>query len=252
MTSLNPDFVMLASGAGLLLVAAVCAILGWRGESRLIAITETGTSSAAEVAEQHRRATVGQARFGEPVELCGMIECDSPLRAPLSRTPCVAYSYSVSQEVEKEQHYGYGPLRHEVEHEAHFHDGATQRAAGFWVCDPSGRVYVELAGAELDLKETDRRFESYTNHNGTSEREVWSEERSLPVGHQVYVLGYLGTKDGQPVVMRHPLDKAKRFLVSYRDEQELLGHTRWRSYGLYLAAGLSGGTSLVLALLALR
>lgn len=252
MISFNPDFVMLVVGAVLLIIAAVCAGLGWRGESRLLAITETGTSSAAEIATQHQRAAAGQARFGEPVELSGVIECDAPLRAPLSRTPCVAYSYNVTQEVEKEYGYGRGLARREYEHELHFHNGDTQRVGGFWICDASGRVYVDPAGAELDLKETDRRFEAYSNHNGSSERETWSEERSLPVGHRAYVLGYLGTQNGQPVVMRHPLNRAQRFLISYRDEQALVGHTRWRSYGLYLAAGLSGGTSLMLTLLALR
>lgn len=84
-----------------------------------------------------------------------------------------------------------------------------------------------------------------------SEREIWREERALPVGHHVYVLGYLRDEGGAPLIGADPRGRG-RFLISYRDERGLAGSLRRRAYTLYLAGGLSAGAAVCLLFLALR
>jgi E3 Ubiquitin ligase len=141
---------------------------------------------------------------------------------------------------------GYGRRRgREVEHESV--DLQDRRVPRFFVHDATGKIAVDTAGASLDLLETVARYEAYTGLRG-SEREIWREERALPLGNRVYVLGYLGTDGDTPVIGRHPDDPGRRFLISYRDERALAGSLRLRAYGLYLAGGLSlGGAAALLA-----
>jgi hypothetical protein len=62
----------------------------------------------------------------------------------------------------------------------------------------------------------------------------------------VYVLGYLGERQGQPVIQRHPSGPAKKFLISYRDEQELTSANRRQASIAYFITGISGSLGLVL------
>jgi hypothetical protein len=45
----------------------------WRREGAANVVHATPTLSAAEVSEQHRFATIGATRFGEPIELSGTL-----------------------------------------------------------------------------------------------------------------------------------------------------------------------------------
>lgn len=242
---------LMAGGAALLIAAIVCAVLAWRHEGSLLAISETSSSTAAEILGLHRQALSGMGHFGRPVEISGVIECESSLISPRTSTPCVAFDYTTAQDYERGYRArGFGGAhqrrRYEIDYEGVGHDG--RRVERFWVRDSSGRVLIDPAGAELDLKETDARYEIYTDGLG-GEREAWHRERCLPVGHPVYVLGYLTNHNGEPLIARHPVDRGKRFLISHRDERSLLGQTRAGAYGLYLAGGLSGGLGLLLVLI---
>ncbi len=230
------DSLLILGGAILALLAIVAAALAWRGESSLLALDETPTLSVAEVAERHRWAAHGAAAFGQPVEVVGTIECDTPLQAPYSETRCVAYDYRVSEE--SERIIGRPGSRHAREFEFGGHDEHGGRVPRFYVHDATGRIAVDPAGARIDMLETVARYEEYSGLGG-AEREIWREERALPLGNRVFVLGYLSTADGAPLIGRHPTDRGRRFIISHRDEGGLAARTGLRTYGLYLAALLA-------------
>lgn len=245
---ITSSLVLIGVGVVLLVAAVVCAVLGWRRESGVLAIQDARTLTTAEVAERHRYATHGAARFGEPVEICGVIECDTPLRAPYSETVCVAFDFTHIEE--REQHVRGRGMRRGYEIETYGRDNHSRRAPRFWVNDGRGRVAVDPAGASLDMLETVARYESYTGI-GDNEREIWRQEWALPVGQRVYLLGYLLDDQGQPLIGRHPLDQGRPFLISHRDEAAFARSLRGRSYLFYLAGGLSGGLAVALMAVAL-
>lgn len=240
----------------LLLAALTAAAFAWYGESSIIAIRETATLSVAEVAARHRARQLGQL-----VEIVGTIECDAPLRAPYSESLCVAYDYTVTED---KQRLGYSGGGFGADHQhslvnrrgqrniGHSFDQHDHRVPRFYVRDASGRIAVDTAGAEIDLLETVARFESYTGGVANVERQIWRQEHALPLGNRVYVLAALADDGGEPVLMRHPVERGRRFIISHRDERALLNRTRLRTYGLYLFSGLALGGALLSAALALR
>jgi hypothetical protein len=133
-----------------------------------------------------------------------------------------------------------------------YRNGGTEfddrRAPTFWVRDASGRVLIDPINAELDLQPIDSRYEVVTSSFGDSERRTRREEKGLPLGQQVYVLGYLGERQGQPVIQRHPSNSSKKFLISYRTEQQLTSANRWKSAALYFVAGIAGSAGVLLIL----
>ena len=102
------------------------------------------------------------------------------------------------------------------------------------------------------MPETMARYESYTGAELNIERQIWREEHAMPLGYRAYILAYLANDHGEPVLMRHPVNSGRRFIISHRDEQALLAHTRWRAYGLYLFSGIAIGTALLIAAFALH
>ena len=234
-------------------VGIIAAIIAWRSESSMLAIRETETLSVAEVVALHRAG-----RFGHAVEVMGTIECDTtPLQAPYSEILCVAYRYTVSED--KERIGGYG-AHHQPgfvnqrgeQNISHNLDYQGSHVPRFYVRDSTGRIAVDPAGASLDMPETMARYESYTGAELNVERQIWREEHALPMGYRAYILAYVANDHGEPVLMRHPIDNSRRFIISHRDERALIAHTRWRAYGLYLLSGMCIATALLLAAFALR
>ncbi|MFV9505556.1 MAG: GIDE domain-containing protein [Oscillochloridaceae bacterium umkhey_bin13] len=234
--------IILAVGLGL--VALVAIMIAWHHEGQLVAIRDTPTRSVSEVVGRF-----GASSLGEQIELMGTVECDEPLVAPFSDTPCVAYRYSVNEDQEQwTRRAGQRPVR---TFEISGRDDQSQQLTRFFLRDASGRIAVDPRGAKLDLLETVARFESYSDSGSTtSNREVWRHEHALPVGNRVYVLGYLTTGAEEPLISRHPVERERPFLISYRDESALLSQARWRSYGLYLVAVLAAAGAVVAGMVA--
>jgi hypothetical protein len=239
------DLVLLGAGGLLLLGATICAIVAMRGEGKLVAIQNTPSTSAGDILAIHR----ANGAYGQAYEVAGVIECDASLSAPLSGQSCIAYSHTLAWE-----EWGKPPMysRHSGAGELVYRSGGTEfddrRVPAFWVRDASGQVLIDPTNAELDLQEIDQRYEVVTSSFGDSERRTRREERGLIMGRQVYVLGYLGERQGQPVLQRHPSDPSKKFLISYRSEQELARASRTQAAIYYFAAGISGSLGIVLIL----
>ncbi|NTV65705.1 MAG: hypothetical protein HGA65_19530 [Oscillochloris sp.] len=237
------------------LVGMIAVLFAWRGEGSIIAMRETETLSIAQVLAMHRAG-----RLGQLVEVVGTSECDSPLRSPYSETICLAYDYSISEELERLGRPAgldqvcfsltTGPQgRRRLSHNFNTSD---QRVPRFYVRDASGRIAVDTEDAEMDLLETMARFESYTSgagEIGETERQIWREEHALPLGNRVYILATLANVNGEPVLMRNPVSRRQRFIISHRDERSFLNRTRLRTYGLYLFSGIALGLALILIVL---
>jgi hypothetical protein len=241
MTTLN--IILFCAGALLLIVAAFCVAAALRGEDRLVAIMDTPTSSALDIQAIHRNSGA----YGQACELSGVIECDASLSGPLSGQACVAYSHSLTWE-----EWGKPGLfdKRSGTSDLVYRTGGTEfddrQAPTFWVRDASGRVLVDPINAELDLLPIDSRYEVFTSSLGDSEHRTRREEKALPLGQPVYVLGYLAERQGQPIIQRHPSGPAKKFLISYRSEQALTRANRIRSSLFYFVAGISGSGGVLL------
>jgi hypothetical protein len=250
LTTLN--IIFFCAGGLLLIIAASCVTMALRGEKRLLAILDTPTSSAADIQAIYRN----NGAHGQACEVAGVIECDDSLSGPLSGQACAAYSHTLTWEEWGRP----GPFeKRSATSDLVYRTGGTEfddrRAPTFWVRDASGRVQVDPLNAQLDLQAIDSRYEVVTSSYGDSERRTRREERGLPLGQQVYVLGYLGERQGQPVVQRHTSDTSKQFLISYRTEQTLTRTHRVRTAVSYFVGGISGSAGLLLIawqLLALR
>jgi hypothetical protein len=227
---------LIIAGAALLLIALICAIVAWNSEGRLAAIREIPPSTAQDVLLRYRH---DGGAFGQPCEVSGVVECDASIDAPISGQPCAIVSHTVTWEEWGPPAFGKRDA-----------DGMALKGSStevndrhvptFWVRDPTGRVLVDPLTAEFDLQALDERYEVMTASSGGSERRAWHTEKGLPVGHQVYVLGYMSEQNGQPVLRRHPRDRDRKFIISYRSEQELSRATNRRANLFYTLAALSG------------
>ena len=241
MTTLN--IIFFCAGGLLLLVAAFCVAAALRGEDRLVAILDTPTSSALDIQAIFRN----NGAYGQACEATGVIECDASLSGPLSGQACVAYSHSLAWE-----EWGKPGMfdKRSGTSDLVYRSGGTEfddrRAPTFWVRDASGRVLVDPINAELDLQPIDSNYEVVTASYGDSERRTRREEKALPLGQQVYVLGYLAERQGQPVIQRHVSNPSKKFLISYRSEQALTRANRVRAAVFYFVAGIAGSAGMVL------
>lgn len=241
MTTFN--MIILCVGGLLLIVAAFCAAAALRGEDRLLAILDTPTSSALDIQAIHRN----NGAYGQPCEVAGVIECDASLSGPLSGQACVAYSHSLTwEEWGKPGIFDKRSGTSDLVYRTGGSEFDDRRTPTFWVRDASGRVLVDPINAELDLQPIDSNYEVVTSGYGDSERRTRREEKGLPLNQPVYVLGYLGERQGQPIIQRHVSDSSKKFLISYRSEQALTRANRLRTAAFYFVAGISGSAGVLL------
>jgi E3 Ubiquitin ligase len=229
---------LLILGAVLLLVALVCALVAWNSEGRLAAIRDAPSSTAQDVLLRYRH---DGGAFGQVCEVAGVVECDASIDGPISGRPCAIVSHSVTWE-EWGQPTTFG--RNTYDTNMVLRGSSTEvndrHVPTFWVRDATGRVLVDPLMATFDLQPLDERYEVMTASSGGNERRAWHTEKGLPVGQQVYVLGYMGEQNGQPVLRRHPRDRDKKFIISYRSEQELTRATNRRANLFYTLAALAG------------
>lgn len=232
-------------GAGILLaiIAIACVVVALNLDRRVLAMRGTGTLSTSEVERLHRAG-----ERGLRCEIAGVVECDSPLTAPLSNTICVAYSHQVVQHVEtgvysdfEDAHNRRGLDGWSRNREYTQVQSPNDRRVRFHVRDASGRLLIDPAWALIDMKRTSERYESITSGVDTARPETvgaWNTEDALPLGSPVYVLGYLGEVYGEAALICHPASNEHPFVISHRSERELVRSVATRSNLLYLGAGV--------------
>ena len=101
---------MTIGGIILLIIAAVCFFFARSQAGKLQAMNAADTYTAQLLKDIHGQVTgsLGAEALAQQCELEGMIECDTPLTAPLSATACVAYTRTVTREYEEQLYRYYG------------------------------------------------------------------------------------------------------------------------------------------------
>ena len=194
--------------------------------------------------ETSRAADLAGLSPGPPVEVKGTLRCEEPLKSEMAGQECAYYRSEVIREYyESDLGDDIGPdRRSEI-------IASNERFAPFAVEDGSGIVGVRGEGSEVDALEVMNRFEKDTEggislggvtvHLGGGERTIGYRhvESVLRLGEPVYVLGTL-REDGQVGAPREG-DEGKRFLISYRSEEQLeKGYRRGALILGLLAVGL--------------
>ncbi|HEU5011052.1 MAG TPA: GIDE domain-containing protein [Roseiflexaceae bacterium] len=246
---------ILIGGSVLLFITALaCIIAAEQRAGRLAAMHNTKPYTAQAIAQIHQQIARGSLRegWGYACEITGMVECDTAILTPQTQQTCVAYSHAVMRETWQKL----GAFDHRRAHDS---DGWVKTDSSntydlrhvptFRVRDATGCVLVDPAFADFDLEQRDKHYEVMSFSIGEGEYRTWHDEKALETGRTAYVLGYLADRDGQPILMRHPSNTHKKFIVSYRTEQELAKATGGAVNGFYFAAGLSGGIALILLVL---
>ncbi len=261
---------MIIGGVILLILAGIFFWVSRSQKGKLDDMNAVDTYNAALLGELHTRVVtmLGSEALAEPCELEGVIEADQPLKAPLSGTPCVAYTLTVTREYEEDQTStdSEGKTTTSTVRGSDTMESNSNQI-DFWVRDDSGRTLVRPEGADLDMKQSKEEFKP-TASGGSSTisfglftinvpRETGrrrtlgyrATEEILETGLRVYVLGCAGDHNGSVAVMKAPKHKPQRFMVSRRTERELAASAAsWSKNMSYAAAG-SGVLGLILLVL---
>jgi hypothetical protein len=247
---------MIFVGILLLIVAVICFFWARSQAGQLQAMNAADTYTAQMVGELHGRVVtaLGANALAQICDIEGVIECDAPLLAPVSGTPCVAYTHCVTREYEEDvtatNAQGKTETRTERRSETLQNE---ERRVSFWLRDDTGRTLVTPESADLDLLATGNRFDPVPPSGNGRTRTLGQRavESALPVGAKVYVLGCVVDHQGRPAIARSPRDAKQRFMISRKSERELAQSAAAWARGLrYVAAG-SGLGGLILLLMSL-
>ncbi len=238
---------MLVGGVGLLILAIVFLVIGINHMGKLAQYEKTQTYTAQQLAALHSRGGLLK-----QCEVTGVVECDSPMIAPMSEKQSAIYTQDIVREREQEYEvydddegmYGTGGRRKEKRLVRERLPDEDQRQL-FWVRDQTGRVLVDPAGATLKLEQATRRYEKSSGWEISGTRTIGHQytEYVLEIGKPAYVLGWAADKQGRLMVARHPTDKKQGFFISDRSEAELTqSATIWSIVGFAVAivAGFGG------------
>jgi hypothetical protein len=248
--------------------ALVLFIIGRTQSSKARYIQSTEASRAGELVQAAADVAkeIGPGSFTKLTELNGQVECATPLRAEISEEPCVWYRSTVTREYE--EHY------QEKDSDGRTHTrtrrgsevvSKNERGQPFLLRDDSGAIEVDPSGAKLDGDHVVSRFEPANGGNlvlGSLRLDLGSmlgmggrrtlgyrlEEWAIPLGKRLYVIGEVVDSEGR-LHMRKPKDGKKRFIISVKDEEEILKGARGLSLGLTIGAAVLLVGAAILAIL---
>jgi hypothetical protein len=233
-----------------------------------MASVETSSSAEIEALAKSVAGEIGGGSFNETVEVKGVIECEQPLIAELSETPCVYYTMHVTREYEE----SYWETDQKGNRSQRTRRGSERvasntRSLPFYVRDSSGRIRVEPEGAKFVDEKVLSRFESAgaVGRIGTFELSGLAavgvgsrrtigyrfEESAIAVEREIYVLGEAADSEGRLRIQK-PATKRTAFVISLKSEEQLAQRSRRVIGGLRIGAAVSlvlAVVSIVLALL---
>jgi hypothetical protein len=256
--------------AAVLVLGAAGLFIGSGAQKRkLYQIRATETSTAAGLKELAAAVAkhIGAGSFNQVAEVKGTIECAHPLTAELSETPCVHYTMSVTREYEETywQTDDKGNRTRQTRRGTESMASNT-RSVPFLVRDASGTIEVEPTGAKVVEEKVLSRFEpagmagtirfgSFSFDAGrfvnTGDRRTIGyrlEESAIPVGRNIYVLGEAVDSDGR-LRIRKPAAKGGAFIVSLKDEEQLVKGARSASIGMTVGGFVAAAAGVVSAVL---
>jgi hypothetical protein len=266
---------LLVAGVVLMAVAVMLLHTAYRQTRLARQAAATPHTPISELQALHERvaAQIGSDLFAQRVALTGVLECEQPLSAPLSGTPCAAFRYRVTRrwEEEYETRDDKGKLCRRVRSGSDI-VSKNERRTRFQIFDGTGRLQVDPEGARLEMEKMVDRFEP-----GEMERAprfgslivdlghghvrphrltlgYHSLEEIVPLGREVYVLGMATDRDGTLSVARSP-EPEEPFLVSLHSRRQVVDGARadiTRSMVGAAACGPLGIALLVIGLLSKR
>ncbi len=195
------------TGGGLAVGAVLCAVFGTRQLRKYHRVADTP------------RARVRSVAMG-PAELSGVVDVESPVPAPYSRTLCAWYQFRLERWDATAGPAGRGTgafltsaLIAAANRDGHYaergggwrlvHEGDSADLS-FWLKDDTGRIRVEPAGAELHIGSVQT---FHVESHGTRYRVT---ERVLPIGAPVYALGNVQRAEVGPDREREVVEALRR------------------------------------------
>jgi hypothetical protein len=251
---------------GIALVAApILLAIAASKRNRLGQMQATETYSAAQLEEV--RDQMGRGSFIQRVEVKGKAECAEPLKAEFTGQACVAYNVRLDREYEET----YWETDSEGRRSQKTRRGSetlssNERRVPFMVRDQTGVVKVLPEGAEIVWETSLSKFETSLPGErfslgsfafdltraalGAGKRTLGYryEEKLVPVGRDLYVLGEASDSGGELVVKRSST-KGEKFIVSVKSEEELSARAASGIKGLTAAAIIAAvaGIGLIVA-----
>ena len=262
---------MVFGGIALIIVAVICFFFARGQANKLAEMNAADTYNSRMIEELHHKVveTLGGEALAETCEIEGVIECEAPLTAPLSGTPCVAYTLNVVREYEEDVTTtdSQGKTTTSVQRSSETVE-SNDNKVDFWVRDDTGRTLVRPEQADLDLVQTKETFQPFVPSVKTLDLGFLSipvpvvqsgrrrtlgyrsTEQILETGIRVYVLGCASDHNGKPAISYNPR-KSQKFMVSRRSERDLANSAASWSKNLYFAAAGTGVLGLLLTVLGL-
>ena len=231
--------VVIAGGVGLLLARKS------QQKKRLeLRFAETVTAQKVRENCESIAKDLGKGNYLATIELKGVAQCDSPLTAEHSKTPCVWYHVTTTREYEERvQNKGSsGTTRRGSETVA-----SRQDATRFSLRDETGTILVDPKGAEIVPKVSFDEFKpEYGSFGGGGRKTVGYryKEQIVPVGQTLYVFGEVSDPDGVLAVRKPTTDG--RFIVSVKSEEELVHEYAGSAKFLYVAGVAALAIGLIL------
>ena len=199
-----------------------------------------GARNEINLHKQVGRSRISDLEEGEYVGLEGNISCDEPLISPLGKIECVYFNYVDS---------GRSSFKRMEKSVPFFLENPT----GKILIDPKGKtpeasimyefrapptpedkvekaidVAIEVAKDALDDKS--HSYEKYFEDRGPDDSEI-----GLKVGQYLYVVGEVKKKDNS-LVLTHPENSNKRFIITYRLKKNIVSSLRTGIYGWIMSA----------------
>ena len=261
---------MLIAAGALLVLAAVFFFVSRGQAAKALDIGSTQTSTAASLADLAAKIAkeIGPGSFSEYPEVKGRSVAEAPLRAEYSGTECVWYECVATREYE-EEYWEEDSEGHRQRKTRHGSEEVSRivRNPPFQVEDATGRIEVRPEGAAVEPEKSFSRFEPGAGsgsirvgsfsldlgaflHAAAGGRRTLGyrfEERCIPAGRELYVLGQASDSGGS-LAIRKPDEKGKRFIVSLRSEEAILAGAKKGSVGFRIAAGVAAAAAVGLAI----
>ncbi|MEL7011185.1 MAG: E3 ubiquitin ligase family protein [Cyanobacteria bacterium J06588_4] len=196
-------------------------------KSDIRAMNATETSAIADLRAMQSSIAREMGRAGtwrEQVEVNGIVTCSRPLKAELSEIPCVYYHALIEEEYERTDY------DTDSDGDTHIREvrgtktiSKNQNRVNFYLEDESDKIFVNLAGAEIDALTVVNGFESCYDEIHDDYRILGYQhtEKIIELDSEVYILGEVKDTDGRLQIGALG-DRQKPFIISYKSEEELL------------------------------
>ena len=229
-------------GIILLVVGVVAYLISRNQTSRSFSLK---SARAATIGDLQRIAhditqEIGAGNWRDYVWLWGEIQSDQPLQSPLSQTPCVYYSMSVTQEYEE--------TVTEKDSEGNTTQNTrrgsdtlsrNQQSIPFQLCDSSGVITVDPDQADIETIKVLDEFRpeagamgqiSYGSLSFTVNRAAFKPHRKtlgyrfvesvLPIDREALVVGTATDTTGK-LAIRKPLENDQKYIISLQTHESI-------------------------------